>query len=364
MVKHLRMIALVLGAALVLAACGGSDEGEAGGGGDEGGGESEGETVAAETCEDADLSSPPDEPVTMRIGHGRAAEEPFWLMTAAPDNTQYQGEWYEMELLPFRGTEERLQAYQAGELDAVAISPQAQIRGQATGALELYAIGTVMREAEPDAFSTSFVALEDSGITSMEDLSGASIAVVDIGSQLDFLARAGVRQGGGDSDSDADYIVFPFPAQEEALRGGQIDVAGLPEPFYTLAMNSGGVVDVFDAADITDFAYDLLTISFDRGFVESNLGAVCAWAADYEASMEYYRENTEEARSQLVGSQFVELPEEVYLETGDYARPEGGVVDTEGMQQMLDQMIEFDILTEEDRVDPEELVLPGVSLGH
>ena len=31
---------------------------------------------------------------------------------------------------------------------------------------------------------------------------------------------------------------------------------------------------------------------------------------------------------------------------------------------MLDRMIELDILTEEDRIDPETLVMPGVSLGN
>ena len=182
-----------------------------------------------------DLSSPPEEPTTIRVGHGRAAEEPFWLMTVMEDLTEYQGDWYDLELQPFRGTEERLQAYQAGDLDAVVVSPQAQIRGTAAGALDLVAVGTIMREAEPDAFSTSFLSLEGSGIESVEDLEGASIAVVDIGSQLDFLAKAGVRQGGFDPDTAAQYVVFPFPAQEEALRGGQVDVIGLPEPFYTLA---------------------------------------------------------------------------------------------------------------------------------
>ena len=319
---------------------------------------------AGEACSEVDLTAAPDEPVTIRIGHGAAAEEPFWLMTVDPSLTEHQGTFYEMELTQFRGTEERLVAYQAGELDAVLISPQAQIRGEATGSLDLYAIVTVMREADPDAFSTSFVTLEETGITSLEDLLGKRIAVVDIGSQLDFLARAGVTAGGGDPDTDATYVVFPFPAQTEALLGGQIDVAGLPEPFYTMALAEEGVTHVFNAADITDFAYDLLTISFDRDFVEEHVAAVCAFVEDYQAAMAHYRAETEEAKRALAASDFIPLPEDLYLATGDYARPADGVVDVEGMELMLEEMIEFGILTEDDRVDLEALVRPGITAGH
>jgi ABC-type nitrate/sulfonate/bicarbonate transport system substrate-binding protein len=351
-VRTPRTASLALGTVLLISACsGGADEAvETTEAGDAG-------------CADVDLSEAPAEPVTMRIGHGLAAEEPFWLMTAG-DTSQHDGTWYEMQLSPFRGTAERLTAYQAGDLDAVVISPQAQITGTSRGALDLYTIATIMRDADPEAYSTSFVALEGSGIDSVEDLQGKRIAIIDEGSQLDFIARQGLREAGLDPDTDAQYVVFPFPAQEEALRGGQIDVAGLAEPFYTLAMSNGGVQEVYNAADLTDFAYDLLTVSFEKQFVEDNVEAVCAWAEDYAAAMEFYREDPQAAKQQLIGTEFVTLPPDIYLSTNDYARPEGGEVDTEGTAQMMDAMIEFGILQESDRIDTETLIRPGISLGH
>jgi ABC-type nitrate/sulfonate/bicarbonate transport system substrate-binding protein len=353
--RYLRTAA-ALGAAITLAAC------------------SAGEDTAStpqaapdesdKGCDSIDLDSPPDSPVSIRIGHGAASEEPFWLLAVNDELATHKGSWYDMDLKPFRGTGERLTAYQAGELDAVVISPQAQIQGTARGALDLYAVATIMREGGEDAFSTSFVALEGSGIEGTDDLQGKRIAIIDEGSQLDFLARQGIAQGGGDPDRDAEYVVFPFPAQEEALRGGQIDVAGLPEPFYTLAMSKGGVAHVFDAADVSDFSYDLLTMSFDREFLEENMGAVCAWASDFRQSMDYWKTENEAARKQLVGTDFVPLPEPIYMQTGDYERPDDGTVDTEGMTNMIDQMVEFGILEESDRVDPKTLVREGVSIGH
>jgi len=352
--RHQRT-ALALGAVLVLAACSaGQDTASVEPAAEQG----------AEGCDSIDLDSPPAQPTTLRIGHGAASEEPFWLLEVDDELAANKGSWYEMDLKPFRGTGERLTAYQAGELDAVVISPQAQIQGTARGALDLYAVATIMREGGADSFSTSFVALESAGVAGVEDLLGKRIAIIDEGSQLDFLARQGIAQGGGEPDRDAEYVVFPFPAQEEALRGGQIDVAGLPEPFFTLAMSKGGVTKVFDAADVSDFSYDLLTMSFDREFVEDNLGAVCAWAADYRESMDYWKNDNEAARAQLVGTPFVPLPGPVYAKTGDYERPDDGTVDTEGMSNMIEQMVEFGILEESDRLDPETLVRKGVSIGH
>lgn len=353
--RRMRTTALALGAALALAACSAGKN------------NASPQAAAASDapgCDSIDLNTPPATPTTIRFGHGVASEEPFWLLAVDDKLASHKGSWYQMDLKPFRGTAERLTAYQAGELDAVVISPQAQIAGTARGALNLYTVATIMREGGKDAFSTSFVATDASGINGVNDLKGKTIAIVDEGSQLDFLARQGISKGGGNPERDAKYVVFPFPAQTEALRGGQIDVAGLPEPFFTLAMSTPGVHKVFDAADVSDYSYDLLTMSFDRKFVDSHLGAVCAWAADFRASMTYWKTNKAEARQKLIGTSFVPLPGPVYAKTGDYERPDDGAVDTAGQAKMVDQMIKFGILKESDRVDPNTLVRKGVSIGH
>lgn len=349
-----RKVAVALGAALVLTACSAGEDTA----------EPQAAQQGAKGCESVDLNAPPATPTKLRIGHGAASEEPFWLLQVDDALASNKGKWYTMDLKPFRGTGERLTAYQAGELDAVVISPQAQIQGTARGALDLFAIATIMREGGKDAFSTSFVALDTAGINGVEGLKAKRVAIIDEGSQLDFLARQGVAKGGGDPDKDAQYVVFPFPTQEAALRGGQIDVAGLPEPFFTLAMSKGGIKKVYDAADVSDFSYDLLTMSFDRKFVEANLGPVCAWAADYRKSMDFWKTQNAAARAKLVGTPFVPLPGPVYAKTGDYERPKDGAVDTKGMQDMIEQMVKFKILEESDRLDPKTLVRKGVSIGH
>lgn len=352
MMTRVRTTAVVGLALLGTAAC--ADEPE---------GASSEATTADVSCDDIDYGNPPDAPVPIRIGHGVAAEEPLWLMAVQPELTENQGSWYELEMKPFRATADRLVAYQAGELDAVVATPNALITGEARESLDLYSIATVMREAEAGAFSTTFVTREGSGITSTADLADATIGIVDVGSHIDVLARVGVRDGGHDPATDAEYVVFPFPGQEDALREGTIQVASLPEPFYSLAHQNGGIVDVYSAADVLDFGFDLLTLGFDRSFVEENTEAVCAWQKDYERTMDYWRNDNEEARTTLAATDYVPLPEEAYLNIGDYARPEGGAVDIEGLTQFMETMIEFGVLEEEDRIDPNVFVYRGVTAG-
>src|SRR6185369_3223505 len=56
-------------------------------------------------------------PVEIRVGHGFAAEENLWLMAARPDLTPNQGKLYRLTLTAFRGNADRLNAFEAGQID-------------------------------------------------------------------------------------------------------------------------------------------------------------------------------------------------------------------------------------------------------
>lgn len=351
--RFLRPITLFFALSLFLVAC---TDGQSGAPSDEAG--------ADQGCQSVDLASPPDEPTTIRIAHGVAAEEPFWLMTEHPEITEYQGQWYDIDRRQFRGGEEQLTAYQSGDVDATVVNPFQLTRGTATGALDLVPLVTIMRDGEPDAFSTTMLTLDDSGVESLEDLQGKTIVINDPGSLLEFLTRAALVEVGYDYEQDVTVVIAPFPAMEDALREGQADVAIVPEPFYTLAHSRGGIHDLADSNTLVGFGFDLLVMGFDRTFVEDNLGAVCAWREDYKSALAFYQENLEEARRILAATDLIPLPADVYLQTGDYARPDDGVVDSEGLRRFIERGIELGILSDEEQIEPQQLVIPGVSSGH
>src|SRR5579864_5438905 len=68
-----------------------------------------------------------DDPVTIRLGYGLAAEEQIWLLIAKPELGKNQGKLYKLDATRFQGSDKRAQAFEAGAIDLS--------EGSATGVL-------------------------------------------------------------------------------------------------------------------------------------------------------------------------------------------------------------------------------------
>jgi len=341
-----------LGVAMVVTAAGcggGSDGGDASGGG--------GAPVAA-GCDRVDLSQPPAAPVEIRMAHGFVVDEPLWLLEAKPELTRHRGRWYTQRYTAMRGNEDRFTAFQAGQADAITTSAPALVKAIAQR-IPLKAVATEIREAR-DGFQSTYVARADSGIRGFGDLKGRKIGIVDFGSSTDYWARAAVKRGGFDHTRDAEYVVVPFPAQEEALRRGQIDVAVLVEPFHTLARQKGGLVDVFTSLQATGAAQEPVQfVTFGEKFLEGNPGVVCAWIDDLKTTTAWYLANLNEARRVLVEKKFVQIPLETYQASRDYSRPANAAVDTAALDGLIADLHAFGILRDDQRVSAADIVAAG-----
>lgn len=337
-------------AAIALTACGGSSG-------------SSKPVALAKTCSQINLSKPPSTPVHMRIGRGVAAEEPLWLMDAMPSVTKYQGKWYTMTMTPYQSDPTRLVAYEAGQLDGGSTTSQGFITGTARGLLHLSAVATIALEADPNAFSTTFVARNGSGINSVRDLKGKRIGTVGPNTDTEELAKAAVKAGGFNPQTDAQYIDLPFPTQAQALHAGQIDVAALPEPFFTLAMAKGGIHPVFNAYQVMGFSFDLLTLVFQNSFIQQHPGAVCAFRDDFQSAMAYYQAHKTQARTILAEKRFVKLPLAIYLKTPDYGRPPNGDFNPQALQKLISKSISLGVFQPTDRISVRRLYVPGITAG-
>ena len=311
-----------------------------------------------EGCDSIDLTAAPDEPVTIRVAHGFVVDEPLRLIEAKPELTTHRGVWYETEFTPMRANEDRFTAFQAGEADMITASAPALIKAVAQE-IPVKAILLEIREA-PDGFQTTFIALEGSGITSIDDLEGKKIGIVDFGSSTDYWARAALTQAGLDPERDAQLVVLPFPAQEEALRSGLVDVAVMVEPFYTAAHSAGGVVDVFTSLEATGLEQEPVQfINVGEAFLEEHPGAVCALIEDFQSTLEWYTDNIDEARQVLVDAGFIQIPVEVYQASQDYSRPAEGAIDISALDAVIDDMVRFGVLAEDQSVEGADIVAEG-----
>lgn len=137
-----------------------------------------------------------------------------------------------LDMQVFQSAKDRDAALQAGELDAVftdyigvCVYQNAGLDVRITGVTD----GDYVLLAGPDT-----------GLTSVDDLEGASIAISEntlIEYSLDYI----LAQSGHEPSFVSKEVVPRIPDRLEMLRSGQIDLGLLPDPFSTLAQESGCV---------------------------------------------------------------------------------------------------------------------------
>lgn len=90
----------------------------------------------------------------------------------------------------------------------------------------------------PDDHINGLLVKADSGIDSVEDLAGKTIAVNGLNGIDDVTIKAILDDNGIDPES-VEFVEVPFPDMIAAVETGQVDVASEPEPFVTLGEQAG-----------------------------------------------------------------------------------------------------------------------------
>jgi ABC-type nitrate/sulfonate/bicarbonate transport system substrate-binding protein len=302
----------------------------------------------------AAAAKPAGPAVELRIGHGFAAEEQLWLMKARPDITPNQGKAYTLSFTAFRGNADRINAYEANQLDGGTIAAPTALFAAEQG-LPLKLIASIAREStDPKWFRTTYLALEDSGIKTPADLRGKTIGIVDFRSATELWARAAVKTAGLNHNTDVKFVVFPFPGMEDALRTRKIDVGTFVQPFYAQTIARGGTVEVFNTKTGLPFEEDLLQVFVRPELLQRNQAAIRAFLSDYVAATRYYLENGRQARQALIDAKFVQTPPNLYLDIKDWAREPSGRITLDGLSQLQDLHLELGWQTK--KVDLNQLV--------
>ena len=257
------------------------------------------------------------EPVTMRLGYGPAAEEQVWLLIAKPELGKNQGKVYKLDATRFPGSDKRAQAFAAGAIDLS--------QGSATGVMNAAAegvpskiIGSITRESKR-GFSTSFYVPDQSPIKSVPDMKGKIVAVNGFETAGHLWLRAALEKHGM-TDKDVTIAPVPFPAMQEALRSGKIDVGEFPQPFAALLEKQAKVRKLFDAKYGLPFDEELIVIAGRDEFLKKHAEAVKAFLSDVKDATRFYLDKPREARQILIDAKMVRVSADVYLDMHDYYR--------------------------------------------
>jgi ABC-type nitrate/sulfonate/bicarbonate transport system substrate-binding protein len=273
------------------------------------------------------------EPVTIRLGYGAAAEEPLWLLMAKPDMFKNAGKAYKLEGIIFPSSDKRAQAFEAGALDISSWSANAVLSAAAEG-LEFKLLASISKESAR-AFSTTFYALADSGIKTVKDMKGKTVAVNGFGTSGHLWVKAALEKNGM-TDSDINLVPIRFPAMGESLAAKKIDVGMFPQPFAAMVEKQQKVQKVFTAKDAVPFEEELMLIATKEEYLKKNETVVRAFLADLQQATKFYAEKPKEARQMLIDAKFVRFDPAIYLDVNDYLHDVNLAVDVEALEKMQD----------------------------
>jgi ABC-type nitrate/sulfonate/bicarbonate transport system substrate-binding protein len=341
------MTTLAAALAALAVGCGGDDDSDGGGG--SGGG-------------------PPDEPVEIRMGWGIPAEEIKYVMMEYPQVAKNMGTWYEVDWQEFAGTALGVQGLAAETLDCATVGGLSVANGLDQGA-DIVILGEFIEERQPN-FSTAWMVRKDSGIDSLEDLRGKTVATSAVGGSTDYIQDFYIKeQAGLEPDKDYKKVEVPFGQMQETLLSGRADVGLFPQPFYGAINATGEVKTIFRLTDQIEPFVQLLN-GCRRSFVEDNEEVIRKFQEDWTRVAQWVADPKNRDKVIQASAASTKIPAEVLegflLTKQDFFRPENGAVNVDGIQEEWDFFrerggIEQD-LTVTDHVI-EDLLPPGSGGG-
>jgi ABC-type nitrate/sulfonate/bicarbonate transport system substrate-binding protein len=271
------------------------------------------------------------QPVTLRLGYGTAAEEPLWVIVGRPDLAKNYGKAYTLDATRFTGSDKRGQAFEAGAIDLASSSANGVIFAAAEG-VTAKIIASVSRESSR-GFSTSFYVKDGSPIRSVSDLKGKTVGINGFYTSGHLWLKTALEKNAL-AETDVTITPVPFPAMQEALDAGKVDVGQFPQPFAALAEKQMKVRKIFDAKYGVPFEEELIVLVGKDEFLKKNASAVRAFLEDLKSATQFYLEKPSEARQLLIDHKMVRVNPDVYVAMNDYYREPSLQVDVDALEKM------------------------------
>lgn len=192
-----------------------------------------------------------------------------------------------VELISFANAQERDAAIQAGRLDG-AISDLLAASFLAAGGFD-------MRVTSATDGRYGIAAAPGSGIANAAGLAGKKIGLSS-NTIIQYSVDA-ITTAAGLPASGYNAVAIPkMPVRMEMLLAGQVDAAGLPEPFLTTAIQRGATL----VGTTEQFHIDAAVIVFSRAVLDSRLAEVRNLYTVYTLAAEKINANPESYRGFLV----------------------------------------------------------------
>jgi NitT/TauT family transport system substrate-binding protein len=160
---------------------------------------------------------------------------------------------------------------------------------------------------EPDNDTAAIAVPADSDIQEPADLEGKTIAINTLRNISELTVKAAL-DGEGVDTSTLNFVEVPLPDMVGQLEAGQVDAAGLVEPFITTGKGAGHRMIIYDRV-ATEPEMTVATYFTSTQFLESDPDVVEGFVRAMNRSLEYATENADQARQAI--AEYTEIPPDV-----------------------------------------------------
>ena len=190
-----------------------------------------------------------------------------------------------VEFVPVASAAERDQLMQAGQADGMINDLISTVLYNKD--TQKIAIVRFARVASADQPQYSIVASKDSGITKPEDLKGVEIGISE-GTVIAYTTDRLLQHAGLTRDDIKTTNVPKIPDRLQLLSEGKMKAANMPEPFATLAEQSGAVLVVDDRSlpeiGTSEISFSTATLKAKPETIKKFLAAIDKATADVNSN--------------------------------------------------------------------------------
>jgi ABC-type nitrate/sulfonate/bicarbonate transport system substrate-binding protein len=248
------------------------------------------------------------------------------------------GKAYRVQWHQFSGTALGVQGLAAGTLDCASVGGLSVANGIDRGA-DIVILGEFIEERRP-FHTTAWMVRKDSGIDSLSDLRGKTVATNAVGGSTDYLQDFYIAQRAGlKPERDYKKVEVPFGQMQEALLSGRIDVGLFPQPFFGAVNATGKVRPLFHVTDEIEPFVQIMN-ACRRDFVEDHRDAMRAFQDDWTRIARWMKEPGNRDEVIAASAAATKIPAKVLdrflLTRQDYFRPSSGGVSLGALQKEWD----------------------------
>jgi NitT/TauT family transport system substrate-binding protein len=160
---------------------------------------------------------------------------------------------------------------------------------------------------DPENDTAAIAVKGSSDIQEPADLEGKTIAINTLNNISQLTVTAALDSEGVDT-STLHFVEVPLPDMVGQLEAGQIDAAGLVEPFVTTGKNAGQRMIIYDRV-ATEPKMTVATYFTSDSYLESNPDVVASFVKAMDKSLEYATEHPDEARQAIAN--YTQIPPDV-----------------------------------------------------